>query len=81
VSLFGQSADDTRVNSGKYYKTSDNLPWALNFPSKFEYPIENASIDKAHLNFINWVLSEGFEFKNWYKNETNYRNNSTIYNE
>jgi LruC domain-containing protein len=81
VSLFGQSADDTRVNVGKYYKTSDNLPWALNFPSKFEYPIENASIDTAHLNFINWVLSEGFDHINWYKNETNYRNNSNIYNE
>lgn len=81
TSIFGQSADDTQPNNGKYYKTTENLPWAINFPSKFEYPIENASIDTAHLNFITWVLSDGLEYKNWYKNELSYRNNSNIYSE
>ncbi|WP_439131682.1 LruC domain-containing protein [Polaribacter sp.] len=81
TSIFGDAADDTKPNSGKYYKTVDNLPWAINFPSKFEYPIENASIDTAHLNFISWVLSDGFEYKDWYKNNVNYRNSSNIYSE
>ncbi len=81
TSIFGDSADDTKPNSGKYYKTAENLPWAINFPSKFEYPIENASVDTAHLNFISWVLSDGIEYKDWYKNKDNYRNSSNIYSE
>ncbi|MHB0756488.1 LruC domain-containing protein [Polaribacter sp. M15] len=81
TSIFGESADDTQPNSGKYYKTAENLPWAINFPSKFEYPIENASVDTAHLNFITWVLSDGFDYKDWYKSRPNYRNSSNIYSE
>ncbi|WP_083139841.1 LruC domain-containing protein [Polaribacter reichenbachii] len=81
TSIFGVSADDSNPNIGKYYKSVDNLPWAINFPSKFEYPIENASIDTAHLNFITWVLSEGLDYEDWYKNIGSYRNSSNIYSE
>jgi LruC domain-containing protein len=81
VSYFGQSSDDTQPGVGKYYKTIENLPWAINFPSKFQYPIERASIDLSHLNFVNWVLSEGIDYKNWYKSETGFRNSANIYQE
>ena len=80
-SYFLDSHDDTQPENSKYYKTKNNLPWALNFPSKFEYLLEGESIDKAHLNFIPWVLSNGFQYKNWYKNENGFRDNSKIYNE
>lgn len=76
---FGQGADDTQKGIGKYYKTLENLPWALNFPSKFEYPYETVSIDSGHLYFIEWVLSDGLDYRNWYKNEANYRVESNIY--
>jgi len=79
-SYFGQSYDDTNPEAGKYYKSEQNLPWALNFPSRFDYPIETVSIDKAHLKFIPWVLSNGEEYKNWYKDEPGFRNNTNIYN-
>lgn len=78
---FGTSFDDTQPAVGKYYKTVGNLPWAVNFPSKFEYPIETKSIDLGHLKFIPWVLSDGEEFKDWYKDISGYRNNSNIYTE
>jgi LruC domain-containing protein len=81
VSYFGQSFDDTQPEIGKYYKTEQNLPWAVNFPSKFEYPIETVSIDLAHLKFIEWVLSDGEDYNNWYKDEPGYRNNANIYDE
>jgi LruC domain-containing protein len=81
VTYFGQSADDTQPGVGKYYKTKENLPWALNFPSKFQYPVEQASIDVSHLNFINWVLSEGIDYKNWYKNNIGFRSTTNIYQE
>lgn len=81
ISYFGESADDTQPATGKYYKTKQNLPWAINFPSKFEYPIEKVSIELSHLNFVPWVLSEGLEYNNWYKNETDYRKDANIYQE
>ncbi|PXY40998.1 hypothetical protein DMB65_10530 [Flavobacterium cheongpyeongense] len=78
-SYFGTSFDNSQQATGKYYKTKDNLPWAIDFASRFEYPIEKAKIDVSHLKFINWVLSNGAEYKNWYKNESGYRNNSNVY--
>lgn len=80
-SYFGQSSDDTQPLIGKYYKSEKNIPWAINFPSKFQYPIERSSIDKAHLQFLPWVLSEGLDYKNWYKNEAGFRNDKGIYQE
>lgn len=77
---FGTSFDNTQSSIGKYYKTKDNLPWAIDFPSSFDYPIEKAKIDASHLKFINWVLSNGVEYKNWYKNEAGHRNSSNIFN-
>ncbi|CAD0007303.1 LruC domain-containing protein [Flavobacterium salmonis] len=79
-SYFGTSFDNSQSGIGKYYKTKDNLPWAIDFPNRFEYPIEKAKIDVSHLKFINWVLSNGVDYKNWYKNESGYRNSSNIYN-
>ncbi|WP_417941210.1 LruC domain-containing protein [Flavobacterium sp. RS13.1] len=79
-SYFGTYSDNTQSAIGKYYKTKDNLPWALNFSNRFEYPIEKSKIDASYLKFINWVLSNGGDYKNWYKNEPGFRNSSNIYN-
>ncbi|MGC6432078.1 MAG: LruC domain-containing protein [Jejuia sp.] len=81
TSYFGQSSDDTQTSIGKYYKSQNNLPWALNFPSKFNYPIELTSIENSHLNFVQWALSGGQSFRNWYKDEEGYRDGDNIYSE
>ncbi len=81
ASYFGKSFDDSQPAIGKYYKTVENLPWALNFPSKFDYPIETVSIDLGHLKFVPWVLSNGTEYKDWYKDLEGYRNDANIYQE
>lgn len=81
VTYFGRSADDTQPGIEKYYKTAENLPWGLNFPSKFNYPIEYSKIDEGYLNFVPWAISGGLEYENWYKNEPGYRNSSHIYQE
>lgn len=79
LSYFGQYNDDSDVGTGKYYKTIDNLPWVINFPSQFDYPIEKSSVDKAHLKFIPWVESGGSSFNDWYMNLSEYRNPTYIY--
>ena len=77
--LFGQSDDNSIPLSNRYYKTSNNLPFALNIPDAFEYPVEKSQITNAHLRFKNWAESFGFSYTDWYKNVTGYRNTSNIY--
>lgn len=81
TSLFGTLKDDTNVGAGKYYKTENNLPWAMNITTQFKYPIEKEDITGAYLNFANWALSNGINFSDWYINEdAGYRNNAVIFN-
>ena len=77
--LFGTIDDDTNPANDKYYKTVSNLPWAINIPETFEYPIEKKDITAVYLKFAQWAESGGTLFQDWYKDEPGYRNNSFIY--
>lgn len=79
LSYFKEYNDDSDPASGRYFKTIDNLPWVLNIPSQFKYPIEKNSINHAHLKFIPWVESSGTLYNDWYLNLTDYRDNTYIY--
>ncbi|MCF7885699.1 MAG: LruC domain-containing protein [Candidatus Marinimicrobia bacterium] len=62
------------------YKDENNMPWALNFPEKFYYPIERADIRNAYLHFEEWRTSEGNQYDDWYSNPTSgYRDEDLIY--
>lgn len=75
----GTSSDATNPAAGVYYKTSTGLPFAISIPEKFDYPYEREQIIFAHLKFAAWVQSGGSQFPNWYKNQSEYRNNTKIY--
>ncbi|NRB60461.1 MAG: LruC domain-containing protein [Winogradskyella sp.] len=80
VELLGTNNDDSNPGLGKYYKNVNNLPWALDVASTFEYPIENADIIDAYLNFELWAQSNGTNFTDWYTNTTSeYRNSALIF--
>lgn len=80
TSLFGSNEDDSDPVQGKYYKTSNNLPWALLLPKVTEHPLENVQMTAAYLKFYDWASSGGNEYKNWFrKNNSEYRDNSNIY--
>lgn len=79
LTYFGQYNDDSNTGTGKYYKTVDNLPWVINIPTLFDYPIEKSSVDQPHLKFIPWVESGGSLFNDWYLDKTDYRNPIYIY--
>jgi LruC domain-containing protein len=80
ASLFGTGEDDSSVNAGRYYKTSNNLPWALDINGTFDYPVEGVDIIQAYLNLAEWALSNGEFFTDWYSNNnSSYRDNSKIY--
>ena len=78
-SLFNTGEDKSDIANGKYYKTANNLPWALNIYEGYEYPSEKVTINEAFKHFIEWAQSEGKLYPDWYKDLSGYRNSSKIY--
>lgn len=77
--LLGTGHDSSNPETGEYYVSSGNLPWALNLPSSFDYPEEKVSILNAYTYFEAWAGSDGENFPDWYINNSGYRNESLIY--
>lgn len=79
TSFLGTSHDDSDPASGRYYKTENNLPWAIKVIEEFKYPVEKIEILNAHLKFGDWAESNGQTFTDWYKDINGYRNSGNIY--
>lgn len=79
LNLFGTAKDDSNPSTGKYYKTANNLPWGINLPVIFDYPVEGSVILQSHLHFAEWATSSGSLFPDWYENKSGYRNTQYIY--
>ncbi|MFK5856500.1 MAG: DUF4842 domain-containing protein, partial [Bacteroidota bacterium] len=71
--------DDSNPATGKYYKTENNLPWAINITEPFNYPIEKADITSVFLKFAEWAESSGTLMQFWYRDIDGYRNSELIY--
>lgn len=78
-SYFGTGDDNTNLVSGNYYKSENNLPWAMNLPSSFVYPLEKKSIIQGHLKFAQWAQSNGFSYMDWYQDKLGYRQNLNLF--
>lgn len=78
TALFG-TEDDTSDGTTRYYKTINNLPWALNIATSWEYPYERNKITSAYLKFKEWAESSGTLYPDWYMNKPGYRNENSIY--
>jgi len=76
---FGMWEDVSDPGSGSYYKTGNNLPWAIEIPVNFDYPFEKIDILQTHLKFGEWASSGGEVFQDWYLDEPGYRNEANIY--
>lgn len=75
---FDTGQDNSSVSG--YYKTLNNLPWALDIVEPLDYPFEKVSIDLAYNYFVQWAESSGISFSDWYKNIVSYRVDQNIYN-
>ena len=79
-SYFGTFEDDSDLSIDRYYKTENNLPWAINIYESFEYPEERVEIIATYLHFVEWAESGGTLFTDWYNNtDPGYRNEANIY--
>ncbi|MCD4744662.1 MAG: LruC domain-containing protein, partial [Bacteroidales bacterium] len=79
ISYYQTWEDDTQPGIGKYFKTVNNLPWAINLPESFAYPYEYADITTTYTHFQEWAESGGVNYTNWYQDEPGYRNAANIY--
>ena len=76
---FGTGEDDTDLAAGKYYLTNSNLPWGINLPTSFDYPVEGSEISSAYTHFGQWAQSRGFSFMDWYGSSQGYRDATHIF--
>jgi len=79
ATLFKTMRDDSNAATGRYYKTTNNLPWAIKIIEQFDYPIEKAEILNAYPKFADWAESGGTIYNDWYKEIIGYRNENYIY--
>ena len=77
-SAYFGSADDNSEVSG-YYKTYNNLPWALDIVETLSYPLERVTIDEAHNFFIGWAETSGSNYADWFKDKPGYRIPENLY--
>ena len=80
-SYFGTAQDASDPALGIWYKTANNLPWAINIASSYDYTIERNQITTAYNHFGTWAESGGVAYSDWYLDEPGYRNNASIYQE
>jgi LruC domain-containing protein len=76
---WGMGHDNSIPASGRYYKTIENLPWALDIYNSVPYMQEKRDISTGYSHFIEWATSIGTQFQNWYQNVSGYRTNSNLY--
>ncbi len=78
MALFGTIADDSDPATGRYYKNTENKPWAINVSYDYQAPVEKVRIENAYVHFNDWVNSNGTLFLDWYVDQPGFRNVSNI---
>ena len=76
---FGSDNDGSDPAQGFYYRSSTGLPWGMEIPVDFDYPIEKADIVVTYLHFAAWAQSSGTLYPDWYMDKPGYRNPANIY--
>ncbi len=78
MALFGTVDDNSDPNSGRYYKSVNNMPWAINIVYDFVWLKESHQITQGYLKFADWAESGGTLYPDWYKDLPDYRDNSHL---
>lgn len=78
TNIFG-TYDDNSLAPVRYYKTKNNLPWAINISEGFDHLVEKVQIIDGYTKFAAWAQSGGILYNDWYKNISNNRNNNYLF--
>jgi len=79
TSLFGLHDDDTKPSQNRYYRSINNLNWAINIPIEIPYPKETIDITEAYPFFQAWAESGGELYPDWYLDLSGHRITSRLY--
>lgn len=71
TSQFGQGDDRSDAAKGRYYRTANNHPWALEIPEDWQYPSERKEITVTYPKFAGWAESGGANNKDWFQSNIN----------
>jgi LruC domain-containing protein len=66
LTLLGMLEDTSDIANQRFYKTSGNLPWAIEVAEEWSYPLERVDILEAYPDFRAWVESGGVDNQSWY---------------
>ena len=71
TALFGTQQDGSKWADGtyanSYLSNGKGLPWALDIPSDWDYPIERLDILKVYPGILEWAVSGGASSADWYR--------------
>lgn len=81
TTFFRTGDDDSDPDENRYYKSANNLPWAVQIPIEWSYPIEEAELTWAYLVFQDWAESSGNQYPDWYESISGRIDEEYIYSE
>lgn len=76
---FGSGDDATDAAQGHYYRSTTGLPWGIEVPKSFDYPVEKVDVLLTYLHFAAWAQSSGTEYPDWYEDYDGYRDDANLY--
>lgn len=79
TALFDTGDDATDPGEGIYFRTENYLPWAVLLAESSDYAIERTQISDAFNYFVDWVVSDGGDYEDWYLDLPGYQNEDLIY--
>ncbi|WP_240645417.1 LruC domain-containing protein [Vibrio mediterranei] len=65
----GLGVDVSNSNTGVYFKTAENLPWALLINDEWEWPLEYIDLVVAYPQFATYAESSGENAQNWFESQ------------
>ena len=69
VTQFGKLDDTSVPQQNRYFRSANNLPWALKIPSQWRYPREYIDVIWAYPGYEAWVESGGVSEINWFNSK------------
>ena len=64
--FFGLQEDTTNASEGRYFRTHNNLPWAMEMSDAWQWPKERVDLLQAYPLFSEFVLQSGASHTDWY---------------
>ncbi len=66
-SFFKTGQDTTDTDTGRYYKTNNNLPWAMEVGTEWKHPYSGVDLLQAYPDFEGHITSNKADNLDWYQ--------------